>query len=561
MESLSAAASASEAKGSGDATKVKDLETQISQMQTAALKHAEILEKAVSSATEVAEANTADALAQVQELSKILKDSKAQSLLDASMLTARKAKIGDLEDSLRKMTNEADLLQHALTEAKEREDELLEKNARYMKQQISLDEYKAKAQDSIKLANQQCSILANEKHEVGSKLSEIEKAYHNATIRMNELEEAMAQSTVDDLKNQVIDLESQLSSSQQNEVSLKLQIEAMEKAAVANAVITNAKDAIEKRNAIRNMNKNNNTKNETNIVVDGNNDDNEVGVSDENQQDKDSMMEKEEEKSNQNSKLILHKKVETFKRKCEDLEEQVNILSRQLETCEEQRQRAIAMSIAANTKLKKAEPDSRTSPTSSLQNNVLPAVVVHQIENDTDIDTDNNNNKSDQNENETLKNAQEMNQDASSANLLSSLTDDQLFFHAKLHEDLRTLQTEKARLLRELDEERGRANRAEAARKAATRAAKSARAASAPKSAEDTNAYLKHCVLTFIISSDDQGEVSTRQRLLPVIAELLRFSENERSTATLALVNQKSQSGSGDTAGGALLGRALGLFS
>eukprot|EP00615_Pteridomonas_danica_P012733 CAMPEP_0114373542 /NCGR_PEP_ID=MMETSP0101-20121206/34946_1 /TAXON_ID=38822 ORGANISM="Pteridomonas danica, Strain PT" /NCGR_SAMPLE_ID=MMETSP0101 /ASSEMBLY_ACC=CAM_ASM_000211 /LENGTH=320 /DNA_ID=CAMNT_0001526839 /DNA_START=302 /DNA_END=1268 /DNA_ORIENTATION=- len=320
----------------------------------------------------------------------------------------------------------------------------------------------------------------------------------------------------------------------------------MEKAAVANAVITNAKDAIEKRNAIRNMNKNNNTKNETNIVVDGNNDDNEVGVSDENQQDKDSMMEKEEEKSNQNSKLILHKKVETFKRKCEDLEEQVNILSL---------------------------PDSRTSPTSSLQNNVLPAVVVHQIENDTDIDTDNNNNKSDQNENETLKNAQEMNQDASSANLLSSnqdassanllssLTDDQLFFHAKLHEDLRTLQTEKARLLRELDEERGRANRAEAARKAATRAAKSARAASAPKSAEDTNAYLKHCVLTFIISSDDQGEVSTRQRLLPVIAELLRFSENERSTATLALVNQKSQSGSGDTAGGALLGRALGLFS
>jgi hypothetical protein len=47
---------------------VLELEAKIGQMQAAAMKQAQLLEDAVASATEVAEANTADALAQVQEV-------------------------------------------------------------------------------------------------------------------------------------------------------------------------------------------------------------------------------------------------------------------------------------------------------------------------------------------------------------------------------------------------------------------------------------------------------------------------------------------------------------
>jgi hypothetical protein len=65
--------------------------------------------------------------------------------------------------------------------------------------------------------------------------------------------------------------------------------------------------------------------------------------------------------------------------------------------------------------------------------------------------------------------------------------------------------------------------------------------------------------LTFIIAGDEQSEISTRQRLLPVIAELLFFSEQEKSTASSALETQKARLN--NRGGGALIGRAFGGIS
>jgi hypothetical protein len=49
-------------------------------------------------------------------------------------------------------------------------------------------------------------------------------------------------------------------------------------------------------------------------------------------------------------------------------------------------------------------------------------------------------------------------------------------------------------------------------------------------------AYLKHCVLSFIVVEDfDKPDVSTRQRLLPVLAQLLDFAEEETALSTQVL--------------------------
>jgi hypothetical protein len=66
------------------------------------------------------------------------------------MLTARKTKISELEDSLRKETHLSDMLKSELEQSKADFDELVEKNAKFMKQQLTLDEYRAKAQESVK---------------------------------------------------------------------------------------------------------------------------------------------------------------------------------------------------------------------------------------------------------------------------------------------------------------------------------------------------------------------------------------------------------------------------
>jgi hypothetical protein len=304
-------------------------------------------------------------------------------------------------------------------------------------------------------------------------LAECEAELEKVSLRLEELEEDLSDSMNEILKNKVIELESKLASSEASESNLMKRIEALEKAASANEVIANAKSAIEKRQASRDHHHHHHHFHQEE-AADGQEEgrggegvasDGEKHIKmkeDQSPPDRESGNHKKEvELSDQelnqissggDNKTTMMKKVlaklDTLKHRCEDLEGQVEILSRQLETSEEQRQRAVAAlavtriannQVASKNSMTSASSESRSSNShKSSSSSSLDGMK------DTLKTNNNNNNKANNEEAEEGEDVVLLDNKSNSSNeMLASLSDDQLFFHAKLHSELRNLQLEK----------------------------------------------------------------------------------------------------------------------
>ena len=86
----------------------------------------------------------------------------------------------ELESALARAGVEVAAAGKAVEAAKEREEELLAQTARYAKQQITLDEYRAIAQESVKKANARTAEVAAQRHKLHE---EAEAARRLAEVR------------------------------------------------------------------------------------------------------------------------------------------------------------------------------------------------------------------------------------------------------------------------------------------------------------------------------------------------------------------------------------------